>query len=108
MLRGQHARKAAAKRSYPTSEVRNSRRKCQAVMAQERPRGATPPQRSGGTESSYPASEIMGGDKRSYPMSEVRRCDERSYLASEFRGCVRRTSPASEVKVGQPEVLPRV
>ena len=32
---------SGAKRSYPTSEVRGSGRECQAVTAQERPRGAT-------------------------------------------------------------------
>ena len=36
-----------AKRSYPTSEVRGSGRECQAVMAQEWPRGATPCTRPG-------------------------------------------------------------
>ena len=44
---GPHARGAAAKRSYPTSEVRGSGLECQAAMAQERPRGATPCLRSG-------------------------------------------------------------
>ena len=39
---GTHAREAVAKRSYPTSEVRGSGRECEAVTAQERPRGATP------------------------------------------------------------------
>ena len=57
---GPHARRAAAKRSYPTSEVRGSGRECQAAMAQERPRTATPCLRSG----------VMA--KRSYPTSEVR------------------------------------
>ena len=36
-----------AERSYPTSEVRGSSRECQAVMAQEWPRGATSRSRSG-------------------------------------------------------------
>ena len=57
---GTHARRAVAKRSYPTSEVRGSGRECQAAMAQERqrratqvrgqrrrPRGTTPHPRSG-------------------------------------------------------------
>ena len=35
-----------AKRSHPTSEVKGSGRECQAVKAQERPRGATPSLRS--------------------------------------------------------------
>ena len=44
---GPHAQRAAAKRSYPTSEVRGSGRECQAATAQERLRGATPRPRSG-------------------------------------------------------------
>ena len=38
---GPHARRAVAKRSYPTSEVRGSGWECQAATAQERPRRAT-------------------------------------------------------------------
>ena len=45
---GPHARRAAAKRSYPTSEVRGSGREYQTAMAQEQQRGATPRPRSGG------------------------------------------------------------
>ena len=44
---GPLARRAAAKRSYPTSEVRGSGRKCQSAAARERPRGATLRRRSG-------------------------------------------------------------
>ena len=63
----------AAKRSYPTSEVRGSGREYQTATAQERRRGATPRPRSGGAaERRYPASEVRGGDERSYPASEVR------------------------------------
>ena len=70
---GPHARRAAAKRSYPTSKVRGSGRGYQTVTAQEWPRGATPRPRSGGVaERSYPASEVRGGEERSYPASEVR------------------------------------
>ena len=70
---GPYAQKAAANRSYPTSEVRGSSREYQTVTAQERPRGATPGPRSGGAaERRYPASEVRGGDKRSYPASEAR------------------------------------
>ena len=36
-----------AKRSYPKPEVRGGSRECQAVTAQEQPRGATPSPRSG-------------------------------------------------------------
>ncbi|KAM7230515.1 hypothetical protein CapIbe_018005, partial [Capra ibex] len=39
---GPHARRAAAKRSYPMSEVGGSGLECQAVTVQEQPRGATP------------------------------------------------------------------
>ena len=51
---------SAAERSYPTSEVRGSGRECQAVMAQERPRGATPCLRS------------EAAARRSNPMPEAR------------------------------------
>ena len=44
---GPQARRAAAKRSYPTSEVRGSGWECQTAMAQEQLRGATPRPRSG-------------------------------------------------------------
>ena len=58
---GPHARRAAAKRSYSTSEVRGSGRECQAVMAQERPRGATLILRPRTVaERSHPASEARG------------------------------------------------
>ena len=39
---GPHARRAAAKRSYPTSEFRDGGRECQASTVQEQPRGVTP------------------------------------------------------------------
>ena len=42
------ARRVAAKRSYPTSEVRGSGGECQAATAQEWPSGATPCPRLGG------------------------------------------------------------
>ena len=45
---GPHARRTAAKRSYPTSKVRGSGRECQTVTVQEQPKGATPLSRSGG------------------------------------------------------------
>ena len=51
---GPHARGAAAKRSYPTTEVRGSGRERQAATAQEQPRGATLRPRSG---------EAAGGEK---------------------------------------------
>ena len=44
---GPHARRVAAKRSYPTSEVRGSGREYQTATAQEWPRGDTQCLRSG-------------------------------------------------------------
>ena len=70
---GPHAWRAAAKRSYPTSEVRGNGREYQTVTAQEQLRGATLPPRSGGAgERRYPVSEVRGSNERSYPTSEVR------------------------------------
>ena len=63
-----HARRAAAKRSYPTSEVRGSGLEYQTATAQELPRGATPRPRSGGAaERRYPASEVRGGGREELP-----------------------------------------
>ena len=57
---GPHARRAVAKRSYPTSEVRGSGREYQTATAQERPRGATPHPRSGAAAGrSYPMSREL-------------------------------------------------
>ena len=70
---GPHARRAAAKRSYPISEVRGSSREHKTATVQERPRGTTPRPRSGrAAERRYPESEVRGGDERSYPVSKVR------------------------------------
>ena len=61
---GPHAQRAAAKRSYPTSEVRGSGRECQTATAQERRRGATQRPRSGAAaERRYPASEVRVGER---------------------------------------------
>ena len=46
-LGGPHAQRVVAKRSYPTSEVRDSGQECQTATAQERWRGAIPRLRSG-------------------------------------------------------------
>ena len=48
---GPHARRAAAKRSYPTSEVRGSGRECQTAMAKR----------------SYPASKVRSGSREELP-----------------------------------------
>ena len=61
---GPHARRAAAKRSYPTSEVRGSCQEYQTAMVQERLRGATPRLRSGGRwrgDSQHPRSGAAAG-----------------------------------------------
>ena len=65
---GARARRAVAKRSYPTSEVRGSSRECQAAAAQEQLRGGTPRPRSGGAAGrSYPTSEGRGGGREKQP-----------------------------------------
>ena len=77
---GPHARRAAAKRSYPTSEVRGSGREYQTATAQEQLRGATLHPRSGGAaERRYPASEVRGGGREEQPTPEAQGGDERSY-----------------------------
>ena len=70
---------SATERSYPTSEVRGSGLKCQAAMAQERPREATlclrsvvagrghPRPRSGAAGRSHLAPEARGGDPKKPP-----------------------------------------
>ena len=67
-LGGPHARRAAAKRSYSTSEVRGSGQECQAATVQERPGGATPRPRSGAVaRRSYPRPEARGGGQKDQP-----------------------------------------
>ena len=70
---GPHARRAAAKRSYPTSEVKGSGQECQAETVQERQRRATQVQgqgrRSGGAT---PRPRLGMAAERSYPMPEAR------------------------------------
>ena len=65
---GPHAQRAAAKRSYPTSEVRGSGQECQAVTAQEQPRRATQvrgQERLPGGAAARPRSGVAA--ERSYP-----------------------------------------
>ena len=65
-----HARRAAAKRSYPTSEVRGSSRECQGATAQERLRGAIPRRRSGaatGRRYPRPKPEARGNGREELP-----------------------------------------
>ena len=88
---GPHARRVVSKRSYSTSEVRGSSQECYAATAQERlrgatqvrgqgqrPRGATPPPRSGGCvgtgghRGAIPCLRSEGAAVRRYPLSKVR------------------------------------
>ena len=59
--------RAVAKRSYPTSKDRDSGWECQAVTAQEQPRGATPCPRSGAAGMSHPAFEVRGSSQEEQP-----------------------------------------
>ena len=87
---GPHARRAAAKRSYPVSEVR------------------------GGDERSYPASKVRGGNERSYPASEVRGGSQEEIPQApkpEARGHGREElphAPMPEAKAGDREEQPHV
>ena len=96
-LGGPHARRAVAKRSYPTTEVRGSGREYQTAMAQERLRGATPRPRSGGAaERRYPASESGAAARRSYPTPPRPRpgaAAGRSNLRPRPGAVARRTNP---------------
>ena len=59
---------STAERSHATSEVRGSSQECQAAMAQERPRGATPHLRSGAVaERSHPVPKARGGGRKDQP-----------------------------------------
>ena len=63
----------AARRSYPTSKVRGSGRECQAVRAQEQPRGTTPRLRSGAARRGViPCRKSGAAAGRSYPTPEAR------------------------------------
>ena len=65
---GPHARGVVAKRSYPTSQVRGSSRECQAAMAQEQLRGATPdPSPGEAAGRSYPMPEARSGSQDEQP-----------------------------------------
>ena len=58
----------AAKKSYPTSEVKGSGQECQAATAKEPLRGATLRPRSGvAAWRSHPAPEARGNDREEQP-----------------------------------------
>ena len=63
---------SAAKRSYPTSEVRGSCGECQIVTEQEQPRGATPRPRLWGRprgDTKCPRSGVAAGRRYPTPLS---------------------------------------
>ena len=71
---GPHARRAAAKRSYPTSEVRGSGWEYQTATAQEWRRGDTQRPRSGAaTRGVTPRLKSGAAAGRRYPMPQARR-----------------------------------
>ena len=78
---GPHARRAAAERNYPTSEVGGSGRRVPDCDG------------AGTAERSYPTSEVRGAAERRYPASNVRGGDERSYPTSKVRGGGREEIP---------------
>ena len=65
--------RVAAQRSYPTSEIRGGGWECQALMAQEWPRGATPHLGSGWQPGATPRPR-PGWQPGCYPTSKVRGC----------------------------------
>ena len=67
---GPHARRAAAKRRYPMSEVRGSGREYQNVTVQERPRRAALHPRSGGSPEEI--SSIRGQGTRQEESPRIR------------------------------------
>ena len=103
-LGGSHARRAAAKRSYPTSEVRGSGHEYQTARAQERLRGATPRRRSGGAaEKRYPASKVGGATREVTPRRRSGAAGGRSYpilLRPRPRTAAGRSNPVLEARGG--------
>jgi len=92
-LGGPHARRATAKRSYPTSEVRGSSQECQAATVQEQPTGTTPRPRSGAaTRRVTPHPRSGAGARRSYPMPQARGQGRRPRSGA----AARRTNPTSK------------
>ena len=88
---GPHVRRAVAKRSYPTSEVRGSGLDSQAATAQELPRGATLRPRTGATARRNDLHPRPGAEAgRSNPTSKEwwlcgRRRAQRSYPTLSMR-----------------------
>ena len=95
-----------AKRSYPRSEVRGSGLECQAVMAQERLRGATLRPRSGVAGKRHPTSEVRGGGQEELPhvLGQGRLGGDTPRPRS---GAARRSHLSPEAKGGDPEEPPQ-
>ena len=90
--------------SYPTSEVRGSGVECQAAMAQEWLRGATPCPRSGVmARRRYPVSEARDSDQEKPPHIRGWAKSERSHPASEARGGVRKEQSYAQDRGGDQE-----
>ena len=109
---GPHARRVAAKRSYPTSEVRGRGREYQTVMAQELPRGATEVQGQGGwLRGATPCQRSGTVARRSYPTSPSLRPGTeavRSYPSPRPQAAAGRTIPTPEARDGGWEDQPHV
>ena len=107
-LRGHQARRAAAKRSYPRSQVRNSGRACQAAMAQERPRGDTPHWRSGGRpRGATPCPKSRGAWRGVTPRPRSGAASRGGTLRPRSGGAMRGAAPRPKSR-GRHELLPRV
>ena len=105
-----------AERNYPSPKVRGGDHKCQAVRAQERPKGGTPHPRSGAAAET--TMEKRGRDRphrsmaeRSYPSPEVRGGSREELLHVPRSGVVPgQTTPhlmsgmAAEMSYPMPEV----
>ena len=102
---GLHARRAAAKRSYPTSEVRGSGPECQAAMEQEWLREAAPRPRSGAEARRTPCPK--GGGQEELP--HVRGQGQQPRVPGcDSAGTAERSYPASKVGGAGPEEIPSV
>ena len=100
---------ATAEKSYPMPKVRGSDQECQAVTAQEQPRGATPHPRSGAlAERSYPTSKEQRlhrnrRAKMSYSTFKIRRGDlvQGKEQQLSFAGAAVKRYPMSKIRETQ-------
>ena len=97
-------RRSMAERGYPSPRVRGGDQECQASLAQERPRGATPCLRSGAAaKMSYPMPEVRAVAERSNPTSKEwrlhgRRRAKRNYSMFNVRSGGREEIPLVQGK----------